>query len=380
MDSHIAAFKSLARKDASERMDVELQKLLSTVHPEEKEQVAKQFANFRELFERYLGETGPSVIWEKIHPPPQGSIIDYSKVSEASTSDSKAILDKLVVCKLNGGLGTTMGCVGTKSLISVCQDLTFLDLNIQQIEHLNNTHTTNVPFVLMNSFNTHEETVKTLRKYAACNVNIHTFNQSCHPRIGTESLLPLANTYDKNPQRWYPPGHGDIYTSFYNSGLLQKFLDEGKEYMFVSNIDNLGASIDMSILNFLLSHKEQQPEFVMEVTDKTRADVKGGTLIEYEGRLRLLEIAQVPKAHVDEFKSVSKFRIFNTNNLWINLKAIKRLVEANKMDMEIIVNNKTLDDGVRIVQLETAVGSAMKNFNHAIGKVYVRAPRLSTCV
>ena len=44
----------------------------------------------------------------------------------------------------------------------------------------------------------------------------------------------------------------------------------------------------------------------MEVTDKTRADVKGGTLIEYEGRARLLEIAQVPKENVDEFKSVSK--------------------------------------------------------------------------
>lgn len=46
----------------------------------------------------------------------------------------------------------------------------------------------------------------------------------------------------------------------------------------------------------------------MEVTDKTRADVKGGTLIEYEGRLMLLEIAQVPNDYVDEFKSVSKFR------------------------------------------------------------------------
>lgn len=35
------------------------------------------------------------------------------------------------------------------------------------------------------------------------------------------------------------------------------------------------------------------PEYVMEVTDKTRADVKGGTLIKYEKKLRLLEMAQV---------------------------------------------------------------------------------------
>lgn len=67
---------------------------------------------------------------------------------------------------------------------------------------------------------------------------------------------------------------------------------------------------------------------------------QGGTLIKYDDKLRLLEIAQVPKAHVDEFKSVSKFKIFNTNNLWISLAAIKRLQEQKAMDMEIIVNPK----------------------------------------
>lgn len=67
---------------------------------------------------------------------------------------------------------------------------------------------------------------------------------------------------------------------------------------------------------------------------------RGGTLTQYEGKLRLVEIAQVPKAHVDEFKSVSKFKIFNTNNLWTPLAAVKRLQEQNGIDMEIIVNPK----------------------------------------
>lgn len=70
--------------------------------------------------------------------------------------------------------------------------------------------------------------------------------------------------------------------------------------------------------------------------------LQGGTLTQYENKLRLVEIAQVPKAHVDEFKSVSKFKIFNTNNLWIALSAIKRLQEKNAIDMEIIVNPKVI--------------------------------------
>lgn len=80
------------------------------------------------------------------------------------------------------------------------------------------------------------------------------------------------------------------------------------KYVFLSNIDNLGATVDLNILKHIFCDPTQ-PEFIMEVTDKTKADVKGGTLIEYEDRLMLLEIAQVPKDYVDEFKSVSKFRL-----------------------------------------------------------------------
>jgi UTP--glucose-1-phosphate uridylyltransferase len=56
---------------------------------------------------------------------------------------------------------------------------------------------------------------------------------------------------------------------------LEKFLKDGKKYVFLSNIDNLGATVDTNILNYMANRKA---EFIMEVTDKTRADVKGGTL------------------------------------------------------------------------------------------------------
>ena len=55
-------------------------------------------------------------------------------VAEPSSQAIHNMLNKLVVLKLNGGLGTSMGCTGTKSLICVRNNLTFLDLNVQQIE------------------------------------------------------------------------------------------------------------------------------------------------------------------------------------------------------------------------------------------------------
>ena len=50
----------------------------------------------------------------------------------------------------------------------------------------------------------------------------------------------------------------------------------------------------------------------------------------------------MPKNHEEDFKSVKKFNVFNTNNLWINLPAIKRIIEENTLDMEVIVNPKSL--------------------------------------
>jgi len=227
--------------------------------------------------------------------------------------------------------------------------------------------------VLMNSFNTDEDTKKILRKYKNVRVSVYTFLQSRYPRIDKETLMPVASTTANNQEAWYPPGHGDFYDSFWKSKLLDQFIGQGKEYCFVSNIDNLGATVDLNILNFLVQSKGGN-EYVMEVTDKTRADVKGGTLIEYDGKLMLLEIAQVPKDHTEEFKSISKFKIFNTNNLWASLPAIKRLVESRQMEMEIIVNPKNLDlmGGIDVIQLETAADAAIKNFAGAVG---VNVPR-----
>jgi len=184
--------------------------------------------------------------------------------------------------------------------------------------------------------------------------------------------MPIVKDLQSNDlEEWYPPGHGNFYEAFYNSALLEKFQNEGKQFCFVSNIDNMGATVDLNILNFV-ANPDSNTEFVMEVTDKTRADVKGGTLIRYEDRLMLLEIAQVPKDYVDEFKSVSKFRIFNTNNLWVKLSAIKRVVEHNELEMEIIVNPKHLDRGVDVIQLETAAGAAIKSFKGSCG---INVPR-----
>uniref|UniRef100_A0AC35TMT7 UTP--glucose-1-phosphate uridylyltransferase n=1 Tax=Rhabditophanes sp. KR3021 TaxID=114890 RepID=A0AC35TMT7_9BILA len=364
------AWKSSTKQETFGAMKQELERLLLSAPSDQISQYQKEFRGFQILFEKYL-KAKTSINWNKIQPLPENAIIDYHTLEPANKKHIAGLLNKLVVVKLNGGLGTSMGCKGPKSIISVRNDLTFLDLLMQQIQHLNKTYDVNVPLVLMNSFNTDEDTKKLLKKYATVRVDMHSFCQSKYPRINKETLMPIVKCLKTNDnENFFPPGHGNFYEAFSNSGLLDKFIQEGRENVFLSNIDNMGATVDLNILNFFQS--QDNTDYVMEVTDKTKADVKGGTLIQYENKLMLLEIAQVPKAYVDEFKSVNKFRIFNTNNIWCKLGAIKTLIESNSLDMEVIVNPKHLDRGIDVIQLETAAGAAIKNFKGACG---INVPR-----
>ncbi|KAL2942826.1 UTP--glucose-1-phosphate uridylyltransferase [Bienertia sinuspersici] len=311
-------------------------------------------SGFISLVGRYLSGEAQHVDWSKIKTPTDDIVVPYETVAPPPEDEAKTkeLLDKLVVLKLNGGLGTTMGCTGPKSVIEVRNGLTFLDLIVMQIENLNSKYGCKVPLVLMNSFNTHDDTLKIVEKYTNSNIEIHTFNQSQYPRLVVDDFSPLPCKGQTGRDGWYPPGHGDVFPSLKNSGKLDLFLSQGKEYIFVANSDNLGAIVDLKILSHLVQNKN---EYCMEVTPKTLADVKGGTLISYEG-----------KVQVGEFKSIEKFKIFNTNNLWVNLNAIKRLVEADALKMEIIPNPKEVD-GIKVLQLETAAGAAIKFFDNAIG-------------
>ncbi|KAH9244202.1 UTP-glucose-1-phosphate uridylyltransferase [Batrachochytrium salamandrivorans] len=300
----LLGFQETTSNSAAISMRNELNKMVGMVSNPVRQKLFKaEMDCFYSLFTRYLTEKARNVKlnWDEVKSPGSDKIIPYKNLETTTPDATKSALSKLAVLKLNGGLGTTMGCVGPKSAIEVRDGMTFLDLTVRQIEYLNHENDVSVPLILMNSFNTDEETKRIIQKY------------------------------------WYPPGHGDLFESLSNSGTLDKLIAEGKEYLFISNVDNLGATVDKTILSHLV---ESGAEFLMEVTDKTKADIKGGTLIEYEGSIRLLEIAQVTAEHIDDFKSVKKFKIFNTNNLWVSLHAIKRVIENQELSMEIIVNNK----------------------------------------
>ena len=279
------------------------------------------------------------------------------------------LLKQTVLIKLNGGLGTGMGLEKAKSLLPVRGDDTFLDLIARQILRMRAQTGSQVPlFMLMNSFSTSADTAAHLAARFPQLGGTETWElmQNKVPKVLAGSLEPA--TWSANPdQEWCPPGHGDIYACLVGSGWLDRLLGGGVRYAFVSNSDNLGATLDPAILAWFA---DSGMPFAMEVTRRTESDKKGGHLAVRlrDGRFLLRESAQCPKDDESHFQNIDLHRYFNTNNLWIDLQALKIALEANEglIPLPPIMNKKTVDprdsSSPAVIQVETAMGAAIECF------------------
>ena len=277
--------------------------------------------------------------------------------------------------RLNGGLGTSMGLTGAKSLLEAKDGNSFLDIIARQVLALRERFDARLPLVLMNSFSTRDDSLKALEAHPGLDVGLPLdFLQNKEPKLLVEDLTPVEWP-DDPALEWCPPGHGDLYTALVTSGMLEQLLEQGFEYAFVANSDNLGAVLDPRILAWL---RAESIPFAMEVTDRTEADRKGGHLAvrRSDGRLVLRETAQTPDEDREALEDITRHRYVNTNNLWVSLRALDEALRDGFLELPMIRNEKTVDpsdsSSPAVYQLETAMGAAIEVFE---GARALRVPR-----
>ena len=336
-------------------------------------QADRQPQVFIDTFEQYYeqlvaGETG---MIPETDIRPVKTLPDIETFPAKQALLGKRMMRKTAVIKLNGGLGTSMGLERAKSLLTVKDNLTFLDVIARQ------SMKANVPLVLMNSFATEKDSLRALQSYNDLNRRTVplSFAQHREPKITQADFSPVSWPKERDLE-WCPPGHGDIYTAMITRGTLSALTSQGYEYIFVANADNLGAVLDLSILGYMVENKIP---FLMEVADRTEMDKKGGHLAQRpDGQLVLRESAQCPDAEKALFQDVTRYKYFNTNNLWLHLPTLRQLMEGrgNKLGLPMIRNSKTVDprdpESTPVYQLETAMGSAIALFQDSQA---VRVPR-----
>ncbi len=319
--------------------------------------------NFKRYYRQLVaGETG---CFPESDITPIERLPDAEEFDEELADVGRLALPRTVMLKLNGGLGTGMGLQKAKSLLKIKGELSFLDsIALQSIQ-------IGIPLVLMNSFATREDSLAVLLGHPELRQDLpFDFLQHKVPKVNQSDLSP-AEFPDHPELEWCPPGHGDIYTALITSGALQLLLDNDYRYAFVSNADNLGAFLDPRILGYFV---DTGAEFMMEAADRTEADRKGGHLAratDRDRRLILRESAQCPEEDAGHFQDIARHRYFNTNNLWIDLRALWNLMEdgSKAPELPLIRNVKTVDPAdstsTPVYQLETAMGSAISLFKES---------------
>lgn len=300
-------------------------------------------------------------------------LVDPPMLSDIAVSDedAAAALEQTVIIKLNGGLGTSMGMDKAKSLLPVREDKTFLDIIVDQVQQARARYQIQLPLLFMNSFRTQQDTLAALAPYddlAIAGLDLG-FVQNQEPKLRADDLTPVEWPADPALE-WCPPGHGDLYTAFATSGVLDRLLSLGYRYASVSNSDNLGAAPNATIAGWFAA---SGAPYAAEICRRTAADRKGGHLAirKSDRQLILRDTAQTPKDEMHFFTDEFRHPFFHCNNLWFDLQVLDRTLRERKgvLGLPLIKNEKTVDpadpSSPKVIQIETAMGAAVEVFEGA---------------
>jgi UTP--glucose-1-phosphate uridylyltransferase len=326
-------------------------------------QAEEAIRSFRDAAERLIAGKAAMLPSAELEPASDVPALDELRDADADG----AALEHVAVIKLNGGLATTMGLRCPKSLLEAREGHTFLDLIIGQTVSLRERYGVALPLVLMDSEATQDETLAALANHPELADGLSPeFLQSMIPKLDAESLGPVS--WPAEPAlEWCPPGHGDVYGALRRSGMLDALLERGCRYAMISNSDNLGATLDPRIAAHVT---EQEIPFLMEVIEGTEAERKGGHIARRrsDGQLVLREVAQTPPEDDESFRDYRRWRYYNTNNLWVDLRVLAEMLDQRHgvLQLPLIVNRKTVDPrdaaSTPVIQLESAMGAAIERF------------------
>ena len=275
-----------------------------------------------------------------VEPPAPG---DVARPPAADSAEGERLTElgmqalgegRLALAVLAGGMATRMGGV-VKALVEALPGRTFLDLRLAEREHWAARSGGRLRLWVMSSAATDGLLREAL---AGAGPDVRVFEQAASLRLTPEGDLFLGDDGLPSP---HATGHGDLPDALARSGLLDEFLAEGGRYVWIANLDNLGAGVDPLLLGW---HIENGGSLTVEVAARG-ADV-GGIPVRWNGRPVVLEDFRLPAGFERE-----RVDVFNTNTLLADARALAEL----DMPWTYFTVHKKVDDRPA-VQFERLVG------------------------
>lgn len=327
------------------------------------------------LFARAAGESAAdrdaaNRVRGPVDPPRPGDIADAplpgtSEHQRLAAVGLEALRGSQVAfCVMAGGMATRMGGV-VKGLVEVFHGKTFLDLRLAENAYWSKRVGAPVPLWLMTSDATDAPIRGALTKKNAP-AHVATFTQNLGLRLTREGRLFRGG--DGQPST-YAPGHGDLPDALRRSGLLASFVAHGGRFVWIANLDNLGATIDEALLGHFI---ECRKPVLVETAPKISGD-RGGIPVWADAekdrgsvvrRLQVLEEFRLPLGF-----DAQVVRVFNTNTFVVEAKVLlEARIRYHWFEVEKKVGDRVAVQFERLLQELTT----------ALDATYVRVSREGT--
>lgn len=304
------------------------------------------------------GEVTPPRPGEILAIPPVGSPEHARCLARGEEALRKG---EVAFCTMAGGMATRMGGI-VKALAKVWDDHSFLSLRVAENRAASERAGRPVPLWLMTSEATHVALKQALRDMNAP-PHVRLFMQDLSLRLNPDGTLFVG---DDGQPSIHATGHGDLVDALRRSKLLDEFLADGGKAVWITNVDNLGATLDPVLLGLFLEtgsggRGAGSPgiDVLSEVCDK--GGDKGGIPVHAEGKLQVLEEFRLPAGF-----DPSSVDVFNVNTFLVRAEPLaKTPLTWTFFEVEKKVDGRTAIQFERLIQEITAQMST----------AYVKIPR-----
>lgn len=253
-----------------------------------------------------------NVVRGTIEPPLDGDVTPLPEPADDAYDESReaglAALRRGEVAQvvLAGGMATRFGGV-VKAVLEAVDGKSFLEAKLAQTATLEEALGVTVPVALMTSFATDTEIRAHVAERGLGDPLV--FHQFVSLRLEPSGELFLGA--DGRPSL-YAPGHGDLYQALRRSGTIDELRRRGVRVVTVSNVDNLGARVDPTVVG---AHLVAGNPLTCEVARK-EGDM-GGAPVRVDGTLQLVEGPRFPADFDQDLTPV-----FNTNTALFDIDAL----------------------------------------------------------